>query len=117
MPTFCTHRVARKFCDFQAIHKNKFPRIKITIFPAKIYSRVNILYLKFATQDITKKSCLSEIVPLSFRNKTVCNELLVLHRVRIPKYCLRVCILLHVLNENENIINAEYWVISENRKN
>ena len=60
--------------------------IKITanIFAAKIYSRVNILHLKFATQDITKKSCLSEIVPLSFRNKTVYNELLVLHRVGIP---------------------------------
>ena len=30
---------------FPAIHKNKFPQIKITtnIFPAKIYSRVNIL--------------------------------------------------------------------------
>ena len=158
MPIFCTYRVARKFCDFQAIRKNKFPQIKITanifpffsiytlnslhktlrrnrvclksclfhsetkrykmnywfyigyayhsvvweyvfcctyltkthikitakIFPAKIYSRVNILYLKFATQDITKKSSLSEIVPLSFRNKTVYNELLVLHRVGIP---------------------------------
>ena len=25
--------------------------------------------------------------------------------------------LLHVLNKNENIINAGYWVFSENRKN
>ena len=86
MPTFCTYPVARKFCDFcdfQAMRKNQFPQIKITanIFPAKIYSRVNILYLKFATQDITKKSCLSEIVPLSFRNKTVYNELLVFYEI------------------------------------
>ena len=65
------------------MRKNQFPQIKITanIFPAKIYSRVNILYLKFATQDITKKSCLSEIVPLSFRNKTVYNELLVFYEI------------------------------------
>ena len=25
--------------------------------------------------------------------------------------------LLHVLDKNENIINARYWVLSENRKN
>ena len=33
------------FAILPAIHKNKFPQIKITakIFPAKIYSRVNIL--------------------------------------------------------------------------
>ena len=33
------------FAILPAIHKNKFPEIKITanIFPAKIYSRVNIL--------------------------------------------------------------------------
>ena len=33
------------FAIFPAIRKNKFPQIKITanIFPAKIYSRVNIL--------------------------------------------------------------------------
>ena len=33
-------------CDFfPAIHKNKFPQMKVTanIFPAQIYSRVNIL--------------------------------------------------------------------------
>ena len=33
------------FAVFPAIRKNKFPQIKVTtnIFPAKIYSRVNIL--------------------------------------------------------------------------
>ena len=25
--------------------------------------------------------------------------------------------LLHILNKNENISNAEYWILSENRKN
>ena len=25
--------------------------------------------------------------------------------------------LLHILNKNENIINAVYWALSENRKN
>ena len=24
---------------------------------------------------------------------------------------------LHIINKNENIINTEYWVLSENRKN
>ena len=32
-------------------------------------------------------------------------------------YCLKTDVfLLHVLNKNENIINAGYWVLSENRK-
>ena len=33
------------FAVFSAIHKNKFPQMKVTanIFPAQIYSRVNIL--------------------------------------------------------------------------
>ena len=69
------------FAVFPAIRKNKFSQIKITanIFPARIYSRVNILWLKFATQKYsTKKSCLfNHNLPLSFRNKTVYNELLV----------------------------------------
>ena len=76
------------FCDFPAIRKNKFPQIKITanIFPAKIYSRGNILSVKFATQRYsTKKSCLfNHNLSLSFRNKTVYNEILV--------YCLKICI-------------------------
>lgn len=33
-----------------------------------------------------------------------------------PKYCLKNVFLLHVLNENEIIINAGYWVLSENCK-
>ena len=68
---------------FPAIRKKKFPQIKITanIFPAKIYSRVNILSLKFATRKYsTNKSCLfNHNLSLSFRNKTVYNE--------IPVYC------------------------------
>ena len=76
------YRVARNFCRFF------FPQIKIIahIFPVKIYSRVNILQLKFATQKYsTKKSCLfNHNLSLSFRNKTVYNEILV--------YCLKICI-------------------------
>ena len=72
------------FAVFPAIHKNKFPRIPITanIFPAKSYSRVNILQLKFATQKYsTKKSCLfNHNSSLSFRN----NEIMV--------YCLKICV-------------------------
>ena len=30
---------------------------------------------------------------------------------------LKYVFLLHVLNNNENIFNAGYWVLSENRKN
>ena len=72
------------FAVFPAIRKNKFPQIKITanIFPAKIYSRVNTLWLKFATRKYsTKESCLfNHNLSLSFRN----NEILV--------YCLKICI-------------------------
>ena len=81
-------------------------QIKITanIFPAKIYSRVNILYLKFATQKYSaKKSCLFN----QNLSKTTKYWFIVWKNV----------FLLHVLNKNENIINVGYWVLSENRKN
>ena len=69
------------FAIFPAIRKNKFPKIKITanIFPAK-------KYIVFSTQKYnTKKSCLfNHNLSLSFRNKTVYNEILV--------YCLKICI-------------------------
>ena len=62
------------FCVFSAIHKNKLPQLKITTkhFPAKIYSGVNILRLKFTTQKYsTKKSCLFNYnLSLSFRKKS-----------------------------------------------
>ena len=49
------------FCDFSSDPQISVPANKITakIFPAKIYSRVNILQLEFATQKYnTKQSCL-----------------------------------------------------------
>ena len=77
------------FCDFSSDLQKKVPaKIKTTgnIFPAKIYFRVNLNYLQFATQKYsTRKLCMFNYnLPLSFRNKTVYNELLVLHRVPIP---------------------------------
>ena len=89
------------------IRNNMFLQIKITanIFHAKISSRVNIVLLRlFATQEYnTKKSCLFN------------------HNLsKTTKYWFIVwkyVFLLHVLNKNENIINAGYWVLSENRKN
>ena len=60
------------FAIFRAIRKNQFPQIKITakIFPAKIYSRVNILQLEFATQEYsTKQSCLFKSQLVSFIKK------------------------------------------------
>ena len=90
------------FAVFPAIRKKKFSQIKITanIFPARIYSRVNILWLKFATQKYsTKKSCLfNHNLPLSFRNKTVYNELLV------------SCHRMHVWNNPESNPIPEYMV-------
>ena len=45
------------FVIFPAICKNKFPQKLITakIFPTTFYSRVNILWLKFATQKYCTK--------------------------------------------------------------
>ena len=87
------------FAIFPAIRKNKFSQINDTgnIFPIKIYSRVNILLLKFATQKRnTKKSCLFiHNLSASFRNETVYYELLVLCRVRTPKYFLKMVFLLN----------------------
>ena len=64
-----------------------FPQIKITanIFPTKIYFRVNILQLKFATQKYsTKKSCLinNHILSSFVETQTVYNKILV--------YCLKI---------------------------
>ena len=84
-----TYHVARNFCGFWFLRFfqwsaiNKFLHIKTTtnIFPTNIYSRVNILQCKFATQNYsTKKSCpFNYNLSLSFRNKAVYNEILVLH--------------------------------------
>ena len=77
-----------KFFRFSSDPQNKFPQTEITanIFPSKLSSRVNILQLKCATRKYcTKKSCLfNHNLSLSFRNKTVYNEVLV--------YCLKRCI-------------------------
>ena len=87
----------------------------VNIFPAKIYSRVNInsLTFKFATQKYsTKKSCLFNY------------NLSLSHTAETKQYTMKYCFyigyavfLLNVLNKNENIINAGYWVLFENRKN
>ena len=76
------------FVIFRAIRKNGFPKKKLpqTFFPKKFTPEL----LKFATQKFsTKKSCLFNLnLPLTFRNKTVYNELLVLHRVPITRSML-----------------------------
>ena len=68
------------FAIFPAIHKNKVPQIKIT---SKDFSRPNLLHSKYsltyksATQKYGKKSCLfNRNLSLSFRNKTVYDEIL-----------------------------------------
>ena len=71
--------------------------------------------LKFTTQKYsTKKSFLLNYnLSLSFRNKAVYNEILTHTKVLFEN----MHFLLHVLNKMENIFNAGYWVLSENRKN
>ena len=89
------------FAIFPAIRKNKFPQIKITANPdfsrknlhQSKYSLTLIRYTKIKYYEIVFNHNLS----LSFRNKTVYNEIMV-----NP---------LHVLNKNENIISAGYWVL------
>ena len=74
------------FAIFPAIHKiSSRKKNNENIFPAKFFSRLNILCLKFTTQKYsTKKSRLFNYnSPLQFSNKTVYNEL-VLYSVRIP---------------------------------
>ena len=108
---FLRVRIFASFAVFPAIHNNKFPQIKIIAhtFPVKINPRVNILQLKFATQKYsTTKSCLFN------------HNLIAPFDSETTKYCFfawKYEFLLHVLNKNENIINAGYWVLSENRKN
>ena len=55
----------------------------------KIYSNLNSLHKHTVTKKLRRLNCK---LPLSFRNKTVYNELLVLHRVRLPLYCLKISV-------------------------
>ena len=104
------------FAIFPAIRKNNFPqKINGNIFPAKIYSRVlSILLLKFTTRKYsTKKSCLFNYnLPLSFRNKTVYNEILVLHRVRTPWYCLKILFLVFTKSVDSDF--RAFWLAPRN---
>ena len=72
--------IINEFKLIKMININSQIKITTHIFPAKIYSRVNILQLKFAIQIYnTKKSCLfNHNLSLSFRN----DEILV--------YCLKI---------------------------
>ena len=62
----------RIFAIFSERRKNQFPQIKITarIFPTKIYSRVNILYYKFATQNTVLRNRFCSISSGFFRVET-----------------------------------------------
>ena len=78
------------FAVSQRSAKNKFPQIKISanIFLAKIYSRVNALFSNL--NSLLKNTVLRNYnLSLSFRNKSVYNEVRVLHRVRTSYYCLK----------------------------
>ena len=86
------------------LYKNTFPQIKITakLFSSKIYSRGNTV---FTTEEYsTKKSCLFHYSwSLFFRNKYW----------RTLSTVWKSVFLLHLLNKNENIMNAGNWVLSE----
>ena len=106
------------FAIFPAIRKNKFPQIKITanIFPAKIYSRVNILYdLNSLHKNTVQCSITTYLFHSETKRYTMNNWFYIgyVYRSFVWKYVF----LLHVLTKKENIINAVSWVLSENRKN
>ena len=64
--------VGSNFCDFSREAQNLVPALKITasIFPTKIYSRVNILYFKFATQNTVLRNRFCSISSGFFRVET-----------------------------------------------
>ena len=79
-----------------------------------MYSRVIILFLDSLHENTEVKN---RVCSITTYLKTIYTEILVLHGVRTPQYCLKICIdLLQVLNKNENFNNV-YLVLSENRKN
>ena len=88
--------------------KNKFPQIKITaqIFPAKTYSRGNTVCFNLNSlhkNTVPRNRVCSITTGLFFSEKYW-------HTLSIVwKYVF----LLHVLNKNDNIISAGYWVLSE----
>ena len=87
--------------------KNKFPQIKITaqILPAKTYSRGNTVCSNLNYTRIQYQ----EIVSVQFTTGLFFSEKYWLTLSIVWKYVF----LLHVLNKNDNIINAGYWVLSE----
>ena len=97
------------FAFFPAIRQKK---ITANIFPTKIYSRVIILSLKFALHKntvIRNRVCLITTCPFHTETQRYTTQYWFVWKYHV--------FLLHVLNKNENINNAGYWVISENRKN
>ena len=60
------------FAVFPAIRKNKFSQIKITahIFPARIYPRVNILWLKSLHKNTVLKNHVCSITICLFHSET-----------------------------------------------
>ena len=93
------------FAIFPAIRKNKFPKIKITanIFPAKkyiVFSNLNSLH-----KNTIPRNRVCSITTCLFHSET--KRYTTKYWFIVWKYVF----LLHVLNKNENIINAGYWVL------
>ena len=101
------------FAVFPVICKNKFPQIKIT---ANFFSCKNLLKSKIIFSDLNslhKNTVLRNCVCLitsctSFIQKQGKTGLL------FEKVYLSLS---HIINKNEHITNAGFWVLSENRKN
>ena len=118
------YRVARVlicicvFCNFSSDPQKKFPQIR---YYRKHFPRKNLLHSKYSLTYILDTKiprfcfCSFTTLSLSFRNKTVYNLLLVLHRILTPWVLFGVFISVartNVLNKNENFINAgsgNFW--------
>ena len=97
MQTFFWENVLQSkiYSNLNSLHKN-------TVSPSSLLNYTEGTFL-LAEKIDTKKSCpFNHNLPLSFGNKTVYNEVLVLHTVR--KYVISIAPLLVVLSKNENII-------------
>ena len=109
------YSMVRNFCwfyfssIFPAICKNRVPQIKITatIFPAKIYSRVIIFVLRFATLNTEVKNRVCSIT--TWLRYTMNYRFYI--RCAYHSYCTvwKYVFLLHVLNKNEILSMLGTW--------
>ena len=106
--------VGSNFCDFCSFSSDPQKEVPANKNYRKHFSRKNLLQSKiFSNLNLLHKNTV-------VRNRACSITTCLFHSEMTTYWYITwkyVYFLFHVLSKNENIINAGYWVLSENRKN